>query len=85
MDEKKGDIDLVQRKEATGGVIEAVHGKETEKEIEMEGDTGTVLTEEMIEIRRTESEVQVEIDTDHGEVYELSAHYVFFAHLYAEC
>lgn len=76
-DEKKGDIDLGQRIEARSGVIEVVHGKETEKEIEMEGDTGTVVTEEMIETRTTESEVQVEIDTDHGEVYELSAHHSF--------
>lgn len=50
-------------------MIEAVHGKGTGKEIEMGGGTGKV-TEEMIEIRRTESEAQVEKDTDHGEVYE---------------
>ncbi|MCJ1343681.1 hypothetical protein MMC31_001877 [Peltigera leucophlebia] len=69
-DEKNGDIDLGQRIGARRGGIEAVHGKEIENEIEMEGDTGTVVTEEMTETRRTESEVQVEKDTDHGEVYE---------------
>ena len=46
-------------------------------EIEMEGDTGTVVTEEMTETRRTESEVQAEKDTDHGEVYESSAHHSY--------
>lgn len=69
LDGKKGDIDLGQRIGARRGGIEAVHEKETGKEIETEGGTGTV-TEEMIEIRRTESEVQAEKDPDHGEVCE---------------
>lgn len=76
-DEKNGDIDLGQRIGARRGGIEAVHGKEIENEIEMEGDTGTVVTEEMTETGRTESEVQAEKDTDHGEVYESSAHHSY--------
>lgn len=68
MDGKKGDIDLGQRIGARRGGIEAVHEKETGKEIETEGGIGTVAIEEMIEIRRTESEVQVGKDPDHGEV-----------------
>lgn len=83
-DEKNGGIDLGQRIGVRRGVIEAVHGKETEKGIETEGDTGTVVTEEMTEIRRTESEVQVEKDTDHGEVC-IECSSFFFVQFHAEC
>lgn len=68
-DGKTGDIDLAQRTGARRGGIEAVHEKETGKEIEKAGGTGTV-TEEMVEIGRTESEVQAAKDPDHGEVCE---------------